>query len=189
MISIRRARPSDALPIGTVHVAVWQTAYPGILPTAYLANLSPLRLGAFYQRAILDRREAHAVFVAVAGREEERGGPEPRVVGFASGGRARRAGLADGEIETLYLLEDHRDRGVGRRLMRAMAAHLRAVGCASAVVWVLRDNPSRWFYERLGGRQAARETIRVAGQTVEQVAFVWDSIDTLLSATAPAQER
>ena len=57
-----------------------------------------------------------------------------------------------GEVETLYLLDDYRDRGVGRRLMRAMAAHLAAVGCRSVVLWVLRDNPTRWFYQRLGGR-------------------------------------
>ena len=52
-------------------------------------------------------------------------GRSPPIVGFASGGRARRRGLAEGEVETLYLLDDYRDRGVGRRLMRAMAAHLR----------------------------------------------------------------
>lgn len=192
MMSIRRARPADALMIGVVHAAVWQSAYPGILPDSYLASLSPLRLGGFYQRAILDRREAHAVFVAVAGiedRPDTEGGIAPRVVGFASGGRARRTGLADGEIETLYLLEDYRERGIGRRLMRAMAAHLRAVGCGSALVWVLKENPSRWFYERLGGKIVAQDRIRVGGQQVEQVAFAWESIESLLSATLPVQER
>ena len=186
MISIRRARPGDAAAIGSVHAAVWQNTYSGILPDAYLASLSPLRLGAFYQRAVGDRRDAHAVFVATAGDPDL--GHDPQVVGFASGGRARRAGLADGEIETLYLLDDFRERGVGRRLMRAMGAHLRAVGCQSAMVWVLSDNPSRWFYQRLGGKPVARETIRVAGQEVEQTAFAWDPIESLLSATAPARE-
>ena len=186
MISIRRARPGDAAAIGAVHVAVWQTTYAGVLPQNYLSGLSALRLGAFYQRAVSDRRDAHAVFVAVAG--DVAAGEEPQVVGFASGGRARRAGLAEGEIETLYLLDDHRECGTGRRLMRAMGAHLRAVGCGSALVWVLRDNPSRWFYQRLGGRPAAREVIKVAGQPVEQMAFVWDPIESLLSATVPARE-
>ena len=94
------------------------------------------------------------------------GGP-PRVVGFVTGGPARhaggRSGLGEGEIETLYVLDDWRERGLGRRLMRAAAAHLAASGCKSAFVWVLRDNPSRWFYERLGGRPAAEATVRVAG--------------------------
>jgi GNAT superfamily N-acetyltransferase len=110
------------------------------------------------------------------------------VIGFVSGGRARRLGLGEGEIETLYLLDDYHERGVGRRLMRAMAAHLAAVGCRSAVVWVLEANPSRWFYQHLGGRQVARERIRFAGQNVEQIAFCWDPIEALLAATAPVRE-
>jgi ribosomal protein S18 acetylase RimI-like enzyme len=188
VISIRRARPADAAAIGVVHAAVWRTAYPGLLPDSYLANLCEHRLTEGYLRGVQDRRDGHAVFVAVACGAESPGG-EPAVVGFASGGRSRRPGLAEGEIETLYLLEDFRERGVGRRLMRAMAAHLRAIGCRSAMLWVLRDNPSRWFYERLGGRVAAREVICFAGRQVEQHAMLWDPIEALLAATAPAPER
>ncbi len=192
MIAVRRARPSDAAAIGAVHVATWRSAYAGVLPDEYLANLSVLRHAAGYEQAIADRRNGHAVFVAVASGHDAPPGHEARdggvVVGFASGGRARRAGIAQGEIETLYVLDDYRDRGVGRRLMRAMAAHLAAVGCRSAMLWVLEANPTRWFYERLGGRAAARETIRFAGRIMEQLAFSWDPIDTLLAATAQARE-
>jgi ribosomal protein S18 acetylase RimI-like enzyme len=191
MICIRRARPADAPAIGAVHVATWRTAYAGVLPDAYLAGLSPLRHAAGYEQAITDRHNGHAVFVAVAsGADAPEGTPagQSAVVGFVSGGRARRPGLGQGEIETLYLLEDFRERGVGRRLMRAIAAHLAAVGCRSVVLWVLQDNPTRWFYRRLGGKPAAQEVIRFAGQTMEQLAFAWDPIETLLAATAPAAE-
>jgi hypothetical protein len=71
--------------------------------------------------------------------------------------------------------------------MRAAAANLAAAGCASAFVWVLRDNPSRWFYERLGGKEAATSSIRVGGQRVEQTAYVWSPIDRLVQATSPAR--
>ena len=40
MITVRRARPSDAGAIAAVHVAAWRSAYPGILPDGYLARLS-----------------------------------------------------------------------------------------------------------------------------------------------------
>lgn len=192
MICIRRARPADAAAIGAVHVATWRSAYAGVLPDRYLATLSDLRHALGYEQAITDRRQGHAVFVAVASgpdapedRVTEEGGT---VVGFVSGGRARRNWLAQGEVETLYLLDDYRDRGTGRRLMRAMAAHLAAVGCRSAMLWVLKDNPSRWFYQRLGGRPAAQEVIRFAGESMQQIAFVWDPIETLLAATAPVRE-
>jgi len=186
MISIRRARPGDAGAIAAVHVAAWRSAYAGILRDGYLAELSEIRLAGFYQRAILDRREGHAVFVATSTPEDESG--PAQVVGFASGGRARRRGLAEGEVETLYVLDDYRERGCGRRLMRAMGAHLQAIGCNSAMAWVLEANPSRFFYRHLGGRTAMREMIRVAGQGVEQIALLWDPIDTLLAATAPVPQ-
>ncbi len=191
MICIRRARAADAEAIGAVHVATWRTAYAGVLPDDYLADLSPLRHAAGYEQAITDRRRGHAVFVAVASGADaptDPAGEGNTIVGFVSGGRARRDWLAQGEVETLYLLDDYRDRGVGRRLMRAMAAHLAVVGCRSVMLWVLRDNPTRWFYQRLHGRPAAQETIRFAGRMMEQVAFVWDPIDTLLAATATAPE-
>ena len=54
------------------------------------------------------------------------------------------------------------------------------------LVWVLRDNPSRWFYQRLGGRSVAEQTIQIAGQAVAQTAFVWDPIEQLLAASPQA---
>jgi GNAT superfamily N-acetyltransferase len=202
MICVRRARPGDAAAIGAVHVATWRNVYAGVLPDTYLAGLSTVRHAVGYEQAIADRRHGHAMFVSVAsggdappGRPLAEGASGGAVIGFASGGKSRRPGLCgesasgSGEVETLYLLDDYRDRGVGRRMMRAMAAHLAAVGCRSVVLWVLRENPTRWFYERLGGRAAALESIRFAGRQVEQVAYLWDPIDILLTATAATPER
>jgi len=191
MICVRRARPDDAPGIAAVHVAAWRSAYAGILDPAYLAHLSETRLADFYHRAILDRGAGHAVFVATAGgqdRPDDATGAEAAIIGFASGGKARRKGLAQGEVETLYVLDDFRERAVGRRLMRAMAAHLRAIGCDSALVWVLSGNPANWFYRHLGGKPAMAEEIRVAGRPVRQSAYVWAPIDSLLAATAPVKE-
>ncbi len=188
MITIRRARPSDAVAIGAVHVAAWRSTYPGILPDDFLARLSVPRQAAYYDHAI---RGGIGVHVAVASGADVPLGAHPRVVGFATEGRARGgviAGrrLAEGEIETLYVLDDWRDRGIGRALMRAAAGHLAEAGCKSAYLWVLSENASRWFYERLGGRAAATGTTRVAGRDVVQTAYVWDPIEKLIQATAQA---
>jgi ribosomal protein S18 acetylase RimI-like enzyme len=116
-------------------------------------------------------------------------GNGPRIIGFGTAGRARPSGdigghrLGEGEIETLYVLDDWRERGIGRRLMRSAAAHLAENGCRSVFLWVLRDNPSRWFYQRLGGKPAAEAAIQFAGREVIQTAFVWDPIERLLAAS------
>jgi len=184
MIVVRRARMSDAGAIGAVHVAAWRSTYPGILPDHFLAGLSASRQAAHYGDAI--RSGGTAVFVAVAsGSDVPRGSP-PRVVGFATAGRARQSGparLAEGEIETLYVLDDYRERGLGRALMRSVAGALADTGCGSVYLWVLRDNPNRWFYRRLGGRPVAESVIRVAGQPVAQTAFLWNPIALLLQAS------
>ncbi len=189
MISVRRARPADAIAMGAVHVAAWRSTYPGILPDNFLARLSVSRQAAHYDRAI---RSGASVYVATASGQEALPGTAPRVIGFATGGRGRGTvqiggqTLGEGEIETLYVLDDFRDRGVGRRLMRAAAMQLAETGCRSVYLWVLRDNPSRWFYVRLGGKPAAESVTRVGGQKVIQTAFVWDPIEKLLQASPQA---
>ncbi len=173
-MTVRRAAPADAAAIGAVHVAAWRSAYPGILPPDYLAQLSAFREARHYELAI---RMGAIVHVALAGE---------RVVGFATAGAARGTRLADGEVETLYVLDDWRDRGFGRALMAASGAALAAAGCRDAFLWVLRDNPSRWFYAHLGGRQAAAGVVRVAGVEVAQTAFVWSPISLLVAPAAGA---
>ena len=172
MISVRRAHPVDAASIGAVHVSAWRSTYAGILPGEYLSRMSMPRQAAQYDAAI---RAGDGVYVAIYG------GPDPSVVGFVTVGRPRRPGLAEGEIQTLYVLDDWRDRGVGRRLLAAGAAHLAGAGCGSAFLWVLRDNPSRWFYAHVGGRLAMESDVQVAGTAIPQVAFVWDPIGPLLT--------
>ena len=48
---------------------------------------------------------------------------------------------------------------------------------------MLRENPSRWFYQRLGGKPAATSDTQVAGVTIPQTAYVWDPIERLLAAS------
>jgi GNAT superfamily N-acetyltransferase len=187
VIEIRRARPADAAAIGAVHVAAWRSAYPGILPDTYLARLSVTRQAAYYDRMI---RASLGVHVATAPRPDN--AAASMVVGFVTSGLARATmdsngtRLAEGEIETLYVLDGWRDNGLGRALLHFAAEHLVSLGCASAFLWVLRDNPARWFYAHLGGLPAAEATVQVGGADVVQTAYVWSPIDKLAQATSPA---
>ncbi len=177
MIAIRRARPADATGIGMVHVASWRSAYPGVLPDDFLANLSPARQSTYYERAI---RAESGVNVAVASGSDALPHAIPHIVGFSTARRARQLQLGDGEIETLYVLDDWKDRGLGRRLFRASAQYLALLGCRSLFLWVLADNPARWFYEHLGGKRVAIGSVSVAGTDLAQIAFAWDRVEAVL---------
>jgi ribosomal protein S18 acetylase RimI-like enzyme len=164
---VRPARRADAAGIAAVHVAAWRSAYAGLLPADYLANLSIVRQAAQHHAGIVAGR---GVLVAEAAS---------RIVGFCTVGRPRTPGLADGEIETLYVEDDWREQGLGRQLLHSGAARLAESGCRSLFLWVLRDNPSRWFYERLGGRATAQATTQVAGRPFWQTAYLWDPIELM----------
>nr|WP_295738927.1 GNAT family N-acetyltransferase [uncultured Acidocella sp.] len=177
MISIRRARLSDASFIAAVHVATWRSAYANLLPDDYLANLSLNRLCAYYEHGIRVGGGLHVISCY--------GEPgAPPILGFSSAARCREKTLGDGEIETLYVHEDYRDRGLGGQLLRSSAKHLARLGCRSVYAWVLAENPSRYFYQHLGGKQIATGTTWVGGEEIPQIAFAWDPIETLLDVNA-----
>lgn len=167
-----------------MHVAAWRSTYPGILPENYLAKLSVVRQAAHYDRQI---RAGEGVYVAIASGRDVPGASGPRLVGYTTVGRARSVlpggSATDGEIETLYVLDDWREHGVGRRLIRTGAAHLAAAGSRAAFLWVLTGNPSRWFYQRLGGKTVAAAHTQVAGVAVPQTAYAWDPIERLIAAS------
>ena len=163
---IRSARLSDAAGIARVQVESWRTTYPGIIPTEYLVNMNEGAAEARWRLMLTRRGPELETFVAVDGGRD--------VIGFGSCG-VQRTRLKDygGEFYALYLLDHAQGRGVGRRLMAAMAGVLLGNGLQSAIVWVLRDNPSRWFYERLGGEKIAEHVIRFAGGPLDEVGYGW----------------
>lgn len=188
MIRIRRAGRKDAAAIGRVHVETWQATYAGLLPDAMLAGMSDVRQSAYWSRALADPREARGVFVA---DDEDMG-----VVGFGSCGPVRDPpeGLSGreirvGEIYTLYVEPDFQNRGLGRRLLDAMFRQLRADGCDTAVLWMLADNPTRFFYEGLGGERVGERVDTLGGVDVEEMAFVWHDLEAPLIRRKLATEE
>jgi GNAT superfamily N-acetyltransferase len=177
MIAIRRARAGDAPGIAVVHVATWRSAYAGLLPDMFLEQLSVTRLTAQYDRAA---RLGLGLYVAI----NASGRVEPSVVGFTSARRSRSDRLGEGEVETLYVMDDWQNQGIGGELLRASGKYLAGLGCRSAYAWVLRDNPAGFFYQRLGGKRVAFSTTNVGGEDIPQVAYAWDPIETLLDVDA-----
>ena len=143
---IRQAEPRDAAGIATCHVRSWQVAYRGQVPDEYLDALPseiPQRTTR-WERWIgeRDQRRQHQL-VAVDGDE---------VAGFVTfGPNEEGQDPSVGELYAIYLDPSYWGRGVGRGLMDAAVAGLRADGYAAAVLWVLESNDrARRFYEIAG---------------------------------------
>lgn len=174
--TLRRATSGDASAIAGVQVASWHTTYRGLVADETLDGLS-VAVRTERWRDIL-AREGRVTFVAEAELDGGRG-----IVGFVEGGpnRILRPPLDafSGEMNGLYLLASHQRLGLGRRLVRALAAALVELGHSSMLVWVLETNPARAFYERLGGRLVGAHEIEIDGRTYPDVAYGWDDLASL----------
>jgi ribosomal protein S18 acetylase RimI-like enzyme len=173
-ITIRPSRPGDAHGIARLDIETWRTTYAGVLSTSYLVGLSARRRENGWRMVIL--REARDVRVAVDAAGE--------ILGFGSCGPSRSERHFPGEVFTLYVMPDRQNQGIGRRLLIALFRRLVGSGLDAAIVWVLRDNPSRFFYERLGGHQVSRKAIAVGGTTIEAFAYGWRDLPGFLAAVS-----
>ena len=65
-------------------------------------------------------------------------------------------------------------------LLDALFRQLRADGNDTAVLWMLADNPTRFFYEGMGGARCGERIDTMAGKDVEEVAYAWRNLDAPL---------
>jgi GNAT superfamily N-acetyltransferase len=171
-VQIRQAVPEDAEGIARVHVSSWRTTYPGIVSAAVLERLSIERSQEYWLKMISNPEEQGFVLVA-----EDR---QVGVVGFASAGPERSGNFPhQGELYAIYMLKGYQGRGVGRRLVSAIAHQLLEQGLSSMLVWVLIDNLFRAFYEALGGEQIGEQNITIGDETLVEVAYGWLDIHPL----------
>ena len=172
MLTIRDARQSDAGEIAGVQVDSWRATYPGLVPDRVLVHMSRRRQTIEWAVALAEPRVRHAMLVA----EWDGVG----VVGFGSCGPARRTRLAHrGEVYTLYVLPEYQDRGIGRELLSGLFGAMRMRDMDSAMVWVLAENPSRFFYETMGGRRVAERDERAWNVTLREAAYGWSDLSKI----------
>ncbi len=166
MIKIRKATFTDPAKIATVFVDTWRDTYAGIIPDQILLGMLHRSHSTTRSVEFGKRRNGHTVMVA----EDSRAG----VVGFGSCGRARYANLPyDGEVYTLYVLTDYQGQGIGKRLLGGLFGALLERGSRSALIWVLADNPARFFYQAMGGTWVAVRTERLWRTSLPAMAYGW----------------
>jgi ribosomal protein S18 acetylase RimI-like enzyme len=197
--AIRPARPRDARGIARVEVETWRDTYPTLVPHAYLVGRLDVRRAAANWAAHIAAGARHVLVAETLGTDKA-------VVGYATWGRSRIAAVPAfalcatarrptdhqspeaapaakvGQLYELYVSPAARERGIGRRLVREAAERMIGDGLGSMAVEVLAGNPSRWFYEALGGRLAARGHHVFGGERLPSVIYAWDDLEAFVGA-------
>jgi GNAT superfamily N-acetyltransferase len=179
MMLIREAHLVDAEGIAKVNVASWKTTYVGIVPADFLTSLSYEQRIPSWQARLSDSTKdlSHkdwSYYVA----EDDKG----EIIGFIGGGTESNSNsVYTAELGVLYLLKSYQRKGIGRRLTAILTQRLIKQGHHSMLVWTFASNPSRKFYEVLGGKLIGEKTINISGANLVEVGYGWDDLPMLLS--------
>lgn len=169
-IGIRMARPADAADIAHVYVESWRDTYAGILPDAGLVRMSKADQAASWTHAIKRANLRNPVLVAADAKSN--------IYGFLSAGPTRERSLPfEGEIYTLYVAPGWTGQGIGTGLMASIFRLFSKGGSSGMIVWALADNPSRFFYEAMGGQFVAERQHPMWGKSLREIAYGWPKFD------------
>lgn len=141
-MEIRGATIDDARPIAEIHVAGWRSAYRGLIPDAYLTELSVEKRQRAWRTAI--EQGDPQILLAT-----ESGG----VIGWIAFGKCRDSDQPPdtGEIWALYAHPDHWSRGVGRSLWLTAREKLVAASSRRVTLWVLAANERACRFYQIAG--------------------------------------
>jgi len=146
-----------------IYVQTWQDTYLSVVPYGYLSTMSVAQhKKAFYNE--LKNRQITGFVAEDAGR----------VIGFITGGYERQGDdVYGGEIYTLYVLKNLQRRGIGAKLVSALATQFNRCGIYTMLVRVLKHNPYRRFYSKINGTYIKAERMPFAGEVMEVEIYGW----------------
>lgn len=164
---IREAVAGDVPGLARVHVDAWRETYAGLIPDEYLAGLTYEAREQFWERVL-----AHAKSIALCAVDGA-----GKVVGFVlAGASADKDPQYPGEIYAIYLLKQCHGTGLGRRLLEVAGARLAERGQQRFKLWVVEGNPTRGFYEHMGGKVVGSKQVEFGGSEVTELAYGWEAL-------------
>lgn len=169
---IRKATEEDLRGIAHVHVHSWQSTYKGIIPDHYLRSLTIENRSRNWQRHLKTLHTTTFIAENVNGD----------IIGFAIGGPEQtRNSHYQAEIYAIYILDAYQRKGIGKQLIKPIAELLEKKTYENIIIWALKENPHRFFYESLGGQIVAKKRISICGKELLEVGYGWNSIRDLTS--------
>ncbi|MGN6670559.1 MAG: GNAT family N-acetyltransferase [Candidatus Nucleicultricaceae bacterium] len=174
---IRKARLDDAKGIARVNYESWKTSYPGIVDQDLLDTLVFDELLQFRKQILQESQDIHLVVLC-----------GDTIVGFCDAAvmyfhenqvlseEQMKKRDERGEIRRIYLLEEHKGKGIGYALFEEARLRLKERGLTPFLLWALKDNKrARAFYERQGGVLVDEISVKLGDRLYPEVAYRFES--------------
>ena len=176
MYTVRKAKRGDESEIAKVHVDSWRSTYTGLIPDSFLTSLTVENKTFLWTEAIqqMDKTVGQKIIFVC---EDSLG----KIIGFIAGGAEREANCGfDAELYALYLYKDQQKKGLGRLLTIELIRWLIKFGYKKMRVWVLENNPSSIFYQKMGAKILPHtKNIEFDGRVQNEIAYGWDNLTEL----------
>ncbi len=141
---IRKRKKDDCKAIAHVVTISWNQTYKGIVPDDFLNNLyrnEEERASNSFNK--FDETDNHQFVLEV----------DNKIVGFINVGKTDDSDFFDyGEIHALYIMNDYKGNGFGRKLVEVGINELKKMGYNKMIIGCLIGNNSNEFYKHIGGR-------------------------------------
>lgn len=174
---IRVAKATDTAAMARINAATWRESYKEFLPRRLMEGISCSQKQAEIEDFFAGWEKNQAIALVTEDRSNE-------IIAFIMAGKNRRQDLTYmGEIYNLHVAPAFQNQGIGLFLVHRVIQVFKQRNWSTMVVWVLEQNPSRRFYEKLGGRIIARDTDKYQGFVAPVIAYGWQElpIEKLLS--------
>ena len=169
----RKATARDAEKIAQLHVANWQLHYRGILDDFYLDHQALDDRTKVWQER-LQTPDSNMLLILVEDLNQ--------IIGFGC------LFLKDDPeygalLDNLHVAKTHSGLGIGRALMKALAAELiKRQSRLDMYLWVLKDNRSAIrFYQKLNGREKELAIEKELGKDpIKKLRYYWPDVNALI---------
>lgn len=174
-IIIRAAEQRDASTLGILVVDTWRETYAGIFPDDFFSDFTYEKQIEKSGSIIEQCSPGTGPLIAINSRGQ--------AVGYALGGANKNENLSfDSELHALYLLKSYQGQGVGKRLFRRVVERESSRGSRSLFTWVVTENPTRQFYEKMGGESTGSvQTRNFGSKSLEETTLGWPVINNLMT--------
>ncbi len=167
-MTIREANKQDLFSIARVQVDSNRSSYKGIMPEHYLEGLTYESKAIEWDKRLFDNKATELMFVAETDNKN--------IVGFAAISLVETNNAYERELYSIYILKEFQRIGIGKLLFKAIIERYIKNNVKSMMLWTLQDNPSRAFYEQLGGNIVDKRIINRGGKELQQIAYAWEDI-------------